>query len=171
MSNKKTYKVYIHTTPDGMVYVGVTGQDIKERWRPILYKGMSLYPYIEQYGWEAIKHEVIYTCEDKDEAYQVEEEMRKYYEEKGCCINKNRSGLIKKDEKAYRQQYIPDYNRQWQQDHRKERAAYMRQKYQNNPEYREKKNERSRQYYQDHKEERNAYDRKYRAKKKAESEK
>ena len=98
----RTWKVYIHTTPDGWVYVGVTGQDLTLRWIPSHYKGTALEPYIQTFGWDNIKHEVIYTTTDRDEAYKVEEEMRQYYEESGCCINKYRSGLVKaKDNTTY----------------------------------------------------------------------
>jgi len=152
------YKVYTHWTPNNMVYVGVTSQDLKLRWRPSQYKGMSLYPYIEKFGWENIKHEVIYTCEDKEEAYQVEEDMRQYYEDNGCCINKQRSGLIKaKDENEYMRQYRQDNPearekhkelcRKWRQDHKEEQAEYHRQYYKDHPVFKEKEKERKRQWY------------------------
>lgn len=117
----KLYKVYIHTVPNGDVYVGVTCQKyLNKRWNQSAYKGTSLYPYIEKLGWDNIIHQVIYTTPDRKEAYKVEEEMRKYYEEKGCCINKNKSGLREaEDDKAYQQQ--------WYQEHKEEKADYQRQ--------------------------------------------
>ena len=171
----KTWKVYTHTAPNGDVYVGVTCRDVKLRWQPSLYKGMSLYPYIEQYGWENIKHEVIYTCEDKKEALNKEDELIQYYSELGICINQQRSGLVAKDINAYMHQYYqnnPAYrekrtecSRQW----REENPDYMRQWY---IEHKEEENERKRQYRQDHKddphfrEKEKERHRQYRAKKK-----
>lgn len=139
----KLYKVYTHWTPDNKVYVGVTSRDkLYKRWHPSQYKRTALEPYINEFGWENITHQVIYTTPDRAEAYQVEEEMRQYYTENGCCINKQRSGLVAKNEKAY--------NQQWYQDHKGEMAAYYQ------------------QYYQNHKEEHKDYMRKWRAKKKSE---
>ena len=51
---KKIYSIYVHITPDGMHYYGVTN-NIKVRFRPSAYKTTSLQPYIEKYGWEKIK--------------------------------------------------------------------------------------------------------------------
>lgn len=33
MEEQKNYKVYIHTLPNGKRYVGITKQDVKDRWR------------------------------------------------------------------------------------------------------------------------------------------
>lgn len=139
----KTWKVYIHTTPNGDVYVGITGMDIEKRWLQSGYKGTALEPYINEYGWENITHQVIYTTPDREEAYQVEEEMRQYYEESGCCINKYRSGLVKaKDKKSYQQQWYED-----NKDEHKERCCKRKkEKRQNDPVFREKEKEYSRQY-------------------------
>ena len=147
--NNDLWKVYIHTTPSGDVYVGVT-TNIKNRWYESQYQTTALKEHIDKWGWEAIDHQVIYTTPDRDEAYQVEEEMRQYYEEKGCCINKNRSGLVSaKDNDAYM--------RKWKEDHKKEQATYLRQWRKSNPEY-----------YRKWKTEHPEYQRKWIAKKKAE---
>lgn len=125
----KIYRVYRHITPDGMIYVGVTSQDLKQRWQPSRYRRTSLQPQIEKYGWDNIKHEVIYTCEDKNEAYGVENEMVIYWGEKGVVINKNRSGLICASD-------IKGYNKDWENEHREDRKLQKKIWYEEHAEYR-----------------------------------
>lgn len=115
----KTYKVYRHVCPDGMIYVGVTSTKLNERWRPSHYKDISLYSYIEKFGWDNIKHEVIYTCDDREEALEIEDEMIQYWREKGCCINKQRSGLIVVSD-------VKGYMKAWNNEHAVELRAYMK---------------------------------------------
>lgn len=172
----KTYKVYLHICPDGMVYVGVTSRDkLSKRWCPSAYKGTALEPYINEYGWKTIKHEVIYTCEDRQEAYQVEEEMRQYYEEMGCCINMRRSGLDwATNEKEYQRQWreehqeeIADYKRIYSQEHNEENKKRWRKWYDNHkddPEFKVNKKERMRRWREANPD----YHRQYYLKKKAE---
>jgi len=134
MNKQKIYRVYIHTTPDGMVYVGVT-KNIKYRWRPSAYKRTALEPYINEFGWRNIKHEVIYTCEDRTEAFEVEGDMIDYYDDKGVLINKVRSGLLcttnrQEYDKQYRDEHkneISEWHKQYYKYHKEERTAYKRQ--------------------------------------------
>lgn len=156
----KLYKVYEHWTPDNMVYVGVTCQDLKLRWYESQYRTTALKEHIDKWGWNNIKHKVIYTTPDRAEAYKVEDEMYWYYKEKGIVINKQRSGLVQaKDGKAYKQQWYQKYKDD--PEFKKKRAAYMRKYKKDNPEYREKQKELTRKYNQNHKEQHNAYKRKY----------
>ena len=128
------YKVYTHTAPNGDVYVGVT-KNIKYRWRPSAYKRTALEPYINEFGWRNIKHEVIYTCEDRTEAFEVEDDMIEYYGEKGVLINKLRSGLLcttnrQEYDKQYRDEHkneITEWHKQYYKEHREERLAYAKQ--------------------------------------------
>lgn len=138
MSQKKIYRVYRHICPDGMIYVGVTSQKLKRRWIPSGYKGKSLYQYIKKYGWQSIQHEVIYTCDDRTEALAIEDEMICYWVEKGVCINKQRSGLIKVSD-------VKVYNKAWYAEHREEKKAH------------------SKAYRNEHREECRAYDKERRS--------
>ena len=36
------YSVYIHTCPNGKVYVGITSLDVNYRWRSMVYYGLIL---------------------------------------------------------------------------------------------------------------------------------
>ena len=70
--------VYKHTCPNGKVYIGITKHTLQKRCSG----GKSGYRHnkhfqsaIEKYGWENIKHEVLYSDLTKDEACQKEIEL------------------------------------------------------------------------------------------------
>lgn len=86
------YSVYKHTTPSGKVYIGLTGNDPKERWDcGHGYKGNPhFWNAIKLYGWKNIKHEVLYSNLTKEEAGKLEKELIAKYDsqnpEKGYNI-------------------------------------------------------------------------------------
>ena len=75
------YTVYKHTTPDNKVYIGITARSVKERWRNG--KGYPHSEYfnkaINEFGWENIKHEVLFTGLTQIEAEEKEIELIKEY--------------------------------------------------------------------------------------------
>lgn len=77
MEEQKNYKVYLHTLPNGKKYVGITKQDVKYRWQNGNgYKNNSrFYNAILKYGWNNIKHEVLFDGLTQEEAYKLEIEM------------------------------------------------------------------------------------------------
>lgn len=91
MSTEKVYCVYCHTCPDGMQYIGTTC-NVKSRWRASGYKGTSLAPYIDKFGWKSLIHEVLVTGLTRDEALKIEDELICKARENGTCINQLRSG-------------------------------------------------------------------------------
>ena len=64
------YSVYKHTCPSGKVYIGITMQKPEIRWNKGLgYKKQDyFYKAILKYGWDNIKHEVLYKDLSKAEA-------------------------------------------------------------------------------------------------------
>jgi group I intron endonuclease len=78
----KMYTVYKHTTPNGKVYIGITKQKVKKRWfNGEGYRGCSyFYKAIQKYGWENIKHEILFTGLTKEEAETKEIELIEYYD-------------------------------------------------------------------------------------------
>ena len=64
------YIVYKHTSPSGKVYIGITGRTVKERWGKNG-NGYKYCPYfyraIKKYGWDNIKHEILYEGLTEDE--------------------------------------------------------------------------------------------------------
>lgn len=69
------YTVYMHTTPDGKRYVGMTCQQLSKRWRGGRGYSNTSYFYraILKYGWDNIKHEVLEEGLTLEEAAQREQ--------------------------------------------------------------------------------------------------
>lgn len=75
---EKQYYLYKHTCPNGKVYIGITSQIPSKRWNNG--KGYKLhnqhfYAAIEKFGWENIKHEILFDGLTKAEAEQKEIEL------------------------------------------------------------------------------------------------
>ena len=137
----KKYVVYQHVTPDGMYYFGQT-QNVERRWsnNGAEYKRTALQPYIEKFGWDNIKHIVLFRDQTKEDALWIENFLIETAREDGVCINQRRSGLISKEE-GYRQQYYQqnrekelERNREYHQKNREKRLEQRRQRYQKNRE-------------------------------------
>lgn len=79
---ERNYCVYKHTTPSGKVYIGLTGKQPKERWdsghgyrnNPHFWNAIKLY------GWNNIKHEILYTNLTKEEAGKIERQLIAEYD-------------------------------------------------------------------------------------------
>lgn len=78
---ERKWSVYKHTSPSGKVYIGITSTKPERRWKNG--KGYKQNPYfmcaIKKYGWDSIKHEVLFTNLTKEEACGMEIDLiRKY---------------------------------------------------------------------------------------------
>ena len=75
------YSVYKHTLPNMKVYIGITSQKVQYRWNNGY--GYKRQPYfmqaIKKYGWDNIKHEILFENLTKEEAEQKEIEMIAFY--------------------------------------------------------------------------------------------
>lgn len=69
------YTIYVHTTPDGRKYVGITSMKPNKRFMGgSSYKSNTIfYDAIKYFGWDNIKHEILETVEDKKTALKREE--------------------------------------------------------------------------------------------------
>lgn len=82
LNNINNYTLYIHTFPNNKVYIGITCQDVLVRWRTngSGYKNNSLmWRAIQKYGWDNIKHEIIYSNLSLEEANRLEIEFIAQY--------------------------------------------------------------------------------------------
>lgn len=80
MIKEENYKVYLHTFPNGKMYVGITRQNVEDRWQNGYgYKKQPIYSEILKYGWDNIKHEVLFTNLDKNNAQIKEKELIQKY--------------------------------------------------------------------------------------------
>lgn len=94
MRNNNKYCVYLHTINKGIsgyqhkkYYVGITN-DINRRWanNGENYKRQVFYNAIQKYGWENIKHKILFGNLTKEEAMKKEKEMIiKYNSKLGEC--------------------------------------------------------------------------------------
>lgn len=73
---ENNWTVYKHTnTKNGKVYIGITSQSIKRRWRNFGhgYKTNGyFYSAIKKYGWDSFSHEIILKNLSRDEAQNIE---------------------------------------------------------------------------------------------------
>ena len=138
---KNNYSVYQHVTPDGMYYFGQS-QNVEKRWEAngCHYKGTALQPYIEKFGWDNIKHIVLFRDQTRENALFIENFLIETAREDGVCINKQRSGLVSKEE-GYKQDCNQKYYEQNKQQILECRQEYYEQNKQQRREY-------QREYYQ-----------------------
>ncbi len=89
----KKYIVYKHTSPNGKVYIGITGKTAEERWQNGRgYKANKhFYNAIKKYGWDNIKHEILYQNLKAEEAYKIEKELIKKYQSNNLKNGYNKS--------------------------------------------------------------------------------
>ena len=76
------HTVYKHTTPNGKVYIGITGRKPEKRWENGKgYKNNKyFYRAILKYGWENIEHDVLYDGLTKEQACNKEIELIAKYD-------------------------------------------------------------------------------------------
>ena len=184
---ENNYSVYQHVTPDGLYYFGQT-QNVERRWsrNGAEYKGTSLYPYIEKFGWDNIQHIVLFKDQTKENALWIENFLIETAREDGVCINKQRSGLISKEEgydKNQSKQYyeinkeqILEQRKQYQEQNKEQIREQKKQYYEENKDkfkeyYEQNKQqilEQKQQYYEQNKQQRREYQREYYKRKKLE---
>ena len=75
------YNVYEHICPNNKVYIGITAKKPEVRWNKGLgYKKQDyFYKAILKYGWDNIKHEILYKNLSKEEAENIEIKLIKEY--------------------------------------------------------------------------------------------
>ena len=80
----KTWFVYVHIFPNGKKYFGITSK-INPEWRWENGSGYTedhqpiMYNAIQKYGWENVKHEILFSELTKEEAENKEKELIKQY--------------------------------------------------------------------------------------------
>lgn len=87
----KAYLVYKHTTPNNKVYIGITScKKAEHRWRNGNgYSQQFFWRAIKKYGWDNIKHEVLFSNLTKEQAEQKEIELIKFYKSNNSLYGYN----------------------------------------------------------------------------------
>lgn len=89
------YKVYRHTSPSGNVYIGITMRnDVRRRWeRGNGYKtNVAFWNAIQKYGWDNIKHEILFEGLTKERACNLEITLIRHYKNLGISYNISTGG-------------------------------------------------------------------------------
>lgn len=91
MKKEKRYSLYRHTSPSGNVYIGITSQPVEHRWNHGRgYMNAEKTPFkstIIKYGWDNIKHEVLFTDLSEEIAKHLEIELIRHYKSLGISLN------------------------------------------------------------------------------------
>lgn len=82
MSKQKKYCVYKHTCPNNKVYIGITFRDPIVRWNNGngYQNNKHFWSAIQKYGWDSIKHEILYSNLNEEDACQKESELIAQYQ-------------------------------------------------------------------------------------------
>lgn len=142
---------YAHILPNEMFYIGESGQQPSKRWKPSNYKDCSLGPYIEEYGWENIRHVVLKDGLTKDQAIKLEGLLIEEATRQGFCINKQGSGGKRSDNpKEYRREYNqnPEVKERQREYQKTEKYKEYQREYYQRPDVKERQREYQREYYQ-----------------------
>lgn len=89
-SPQAPYCIYMHTSPSGKVYIGQTKKKyLNDRWGAGEgYKSCkAFYRAIKKYGWNDIKHEILFEGLTKEHADQIEISLISKYKALGKCYN------------------------------------------------------------------------------------
>lgn len=75
------YTVYKHTSPNGKVYIGITGRSTDIRWNKGngYHNNKHFYSAITKYGWDNFQHEILYEGLSKEEAETKEQILIKKF--------------------------------------------------------------------------------------------
>lgn len=86
----KKWTLYRHTSPSGKVYIGITSKrNINDRWMSGkgYMKCVAFYNAILKYGWDNIKHEILFTNLSEERAKRLEIELIRHYKSMNISYN------------------------------------------------------------------------------------
>lgn len=139
------YCVYKHTCPNGKVYIGLTKDNPIKRWANG--KGYKHNVYftnaILKYGWDNIRHEIVFDGLTKTEAEEIEVELIKKYNSNnnkygynlskggefgrfGCCCSEENKRKLSETRKGKNN---PMFNHIYTLEERQRRSKAMKQAY------------------------------------------
>lgn len=90
-----TWMVYRHTSPSGKVYIGISKNSPTTRWgrNGNGYRKTQYFAHaIQKYGWDNIKHEVLFQNLSEDKAKQLEINLIRHYKNLGISYNITNGG-------------------------------------------------------------------------------
>lgn len=129
----RNYCVYMHTFPNGKRYIGLTGEiNPQDRWKNG--RNYRNNPYmtraVEKYGWNNIKHEIVFAGLTKQEAEEKEKMLIAFFNSNnpgngynitsgGECVGKHSiESRRKMSEAKKRQSADPEYRKRLSEAHK-----------------------------------------------------
>lgn len=81
--------IYRHVSPSNKIYIGVTSRPVKTRWAyGYGYKNCTIFKAaINKYGWNNIKHEILFTGLSERRAKKLEIDLIRHYKNLGISYN------------------------------------------------------------------------------------
>lgn len=77
----KRYTVYMHVFPNEKKYIGITSGNVEQRWsNGFGYSSQYVFYAIVKYGWDNIKHYILFYNLTKKEAEEKERELIREYD-------------------------------------------------------------------------------------------
>lgn len=145
-----TWCVYRHISPSNKVYIGITHyEDPTLRWGPsgcYYRKGTFFYNAIRKYGWNNMKHEILFHHCTEELAKKLEIAFIKYYKDLNLSYNMTVGGdghnfglesstleYRRISSKKFREDH-PDYDKQQYEKHKEKRKKNAVDYYYNNRE-------------------------------------
>ena len=90
-TERNKWSLYRHITPSGKIYIGITSQIPEYRWNNgkgyFNCRKTPLKSSIIKYGWDNIKHEVLFTNLEEQTAKSLEIKLIKHYKNLGISLN------------------------------------------------------------------------------------
>lgn len=118
LSSLQGYKLYRHTSPSGKVYIGITKTSVYARWmngRGYRRHNNAFYNAILKYGWDNIKHEVLFTNLSKDRAIRLEIELIRHYKSLRISYNISDGGNLSSSTECSRRSSSENLKRLWKE--------------------------------------------------------
>lgn len=116
----RRYFLYMHTTPSGKRYIGITSNIVRRWHNGKGYRGTYFARAIRKYGWENIKHEILLYDLTKEDAIRLEREYIKKYRttDRSKGYNRSLGGEVPAndmaDQEEYRLRQSLNSHRQWE---------------------------------------------------------
>lgn len=138
MKDKK-WTLYRHVSPSGKIYIGITSKyPVYKRWRYGTGYVNNTYfnNAIIKYGWDNIKHEILFTNLDEDRAKRLEIELIRHYKGLGISYNITNGGdgtlgrkfskeTIEKMRNSHKGKVITESWRKYMSEAQKRRDSYV----------------------------------------------
>lgn len=86
------FTVYMHISPSGKRYIGITSTSVKRRWgkEGVCYKPQTyFYRAIQKYGWDNFEHIIIAENLSEEDAYAMEISLIKQYKSNNALYGYN----------------------------------------------------------------------------------